>query len=331
MSAASSGLEVEPQQRLGVRAAHVEVPVVVVDGDAVELGDAAVPVALLEPGEGARHVVHLRVDLARDVVALAQRGQDLAEPPPARARAARAPAGPGSCRCPRTSCRGSRSGPRPRRRRRAFSSRMRFLMKAWPTRFIRARAARGAHAVGAPRARRARRRRCARPGSLAGEGLAEQRGHEVAGHERARVVDEEAAVGVAVPGDAEVGPLRHARAPRCRGGSPPPAGRRGGWGRCRRARSTSGRSRAAGGEDRRGAHGAHAVAGVEHDLEPRDRGGVDEGQAVVGRSRRSMARRSGAGPWRGGSSAKRPASDRLLDLLDARRRRRGRGRPGAPS
>ena len=38
-------------------------------------------------------------------------------------------------------------------------------------------------------------------------GLGQQRGHEVAGHELALVVHEEAAVGVAVPGDAEVGAL----------------------------------------------------------------------------------------------------------------------------
>ena len=37
--------------------------------------------------------------------------------------------------------------------------------------------------------------------------LGEERGHEVAGHELARVVHEEAAVGVAVEGDPEVGAL----------------------------------------------------------------------------------------------------------------------------
>ena len=42
--------------------------------------------------------------------------------------------------------------------------------------------------------------------------LGQQRGQEVAVDERARVVDEEAAVGVAVPGDPEVGAL--ARRPR---------------------------------------------------------------------------------------------------------------------
>ena len=39
-------LEVEPQERLGVRWPHVEVPLRVVDGDAVQPGDLAVGVAL---------------------------------------------------------------------------------------------------------------------------------------------------------------------------------------------------------------------------------------------------------------------------------------------
>ena len=45
------------------------------------------------------------------------------------------------------------------------------------------------------------------PGSFAQHRLGEERGGEVAGDELARVVDEEAAVGVAVEGDAEVGAL----------------------------------------------------------------------------------------------------------------------------
>ena len=48
-----------------------------------------------------------------------------------------------------------------------------------------------------------------RAGVLEQQGLGEQRGDEVAGHELAVLVDEEAAVGVAVPGDAEIGALRH--------------------------------------------------------------------------------------------------------------------------
>ena len=41
------------------------------------------------------------------------------------------------------------------------------------------------------------------------ERLGQQRRDEVAGHELAALVDEEAAVGVAVPGDAEIGVLGH--------------------------------------------------------------------------------------------------------------------------
>ena len=46
-----------------------------------------------------------------------------------------------------------------------------------------------------------------RAGVLEQQRLGEQRGDEVAGHELAGLVDEEAAVGVAVPGDAQVGLL----------------------------------------------------------------------------------------------------------------------------
>ena len=48
-----------------------------------------------------------------------------------------------------------------------------------------------------------------RAGVLEQQRLGEQRGDEVAGHELAVLVDEEAAVGVAVPGDAQVGLLGH--------------------------------------------------------------------------------------------------------------------------
>ena len=81
---------------------------------------------------------------------------------------------------------------------------MRALKKAWPTRFTTARPpsaldrvrhrAAGAHVVEDRRARLLREDR-----------LGQQRGEEVARHELAAVVDEEAAVGVAVPGDAELG------------------------------------------------------------------------------------------------------------------------------
>src|SRR5829696_2692541 len=71
-------LERQAQQRFGVRRAHVEVPVGIVDREAVELRDLAVGEALLE-------LVHLRlavrdlgVDLARDEVLRAQRLEQLA-------------------------------------------------------------------------------------------------------------------------------------------------------------------------------------------------------------------------------------------------------------
>ena len=80
---------------------------------------------------------------------------------------------------------------------------MRCLMNAWPTRFT----------SGSPPARSDRLRHRPRrthvvdhlAAALAAEDrLREQRRHEVARHELAAVVDEEAAVGVAVVGDAEV-------------------------------------------------------------------------------------------------------------------------------
>src|SRR3954447_22782579 len=71
------GLEVQPQQRLGVRGPHVEVPVLVVDGDAVEAVELAV-------GVRRGDLLHLRVlvgdlgvDLTRDEVLLAQRREQL--------------------------------------------------------------------------------------------------------------------------------------------------------------------------------------------------------------------------------------------------------------
>src|SRR3954452_11847891 len=61
-------LEREAQQRLGVRRAHVEVPVGVVDRHAVDVGDLGVAVALLELAHLGLAVGHLGVDLARDEV-----------------------------------------------------------------------------------------------------------------------------------------------------------------------------------------------------------------------------------------------------------------------
>src|SRR4051794_3463761 len=61
-------LEREAQQRLGVRRAHVEVPVGVVDRDAVHMGDLPIAVLVLELLHLRLPVSHLGVDLARDEV-----------------------------------------------------------------------------------------------------------------------------------------------------------------------------------------------------------------------------------------------------------------------
>src|SRR3712207_7562282 len=52
--------QVEPQERLRVGGADVEVPVVVVDGDAVELRDAAVGEALLDLARSEEHTSELQ-------------------------------------------------------------------------------------------------------------------------------------------------------------------------------------------------------------------------------------------------------------------------------
>src|SRR3954462_2117260 len=72
------GLERQAQQRLGVRRAHVEVPVFVLHRRAVEVRDPAVGVALLELRHLRRAVLDLRVDLARDEVLGAQGLEQLA-------------------------------------------------------------------------------------------------------------------------------------------------------------------------------------------------------------------------------------------------------------
>src|SRR3954453_23496205 len=72
-------LERQAQQRLGVRRAHVEVPVLVVDRHAVDVRDLAVAVALLELAHLALGVGDLGVDLARDEVLRAVALQQLAQ------------------------------------------------------------------------------------------------------------------------------------------------------------------------------------------------------------------------------------------------------------
>src|SRR5262245_22533572 len=61
-------LEVEAKQRLGVRGADVEVPVRVVDRDAVEVADLRLRVAPLDLIHLRLLIVHLGVDLAGDEV-----------------------------------------------------------------------------------------------------------------------------------------------------------------------------------------------------------------------------------------------------------------------
>ena len=97
----------------------------------------------------------------------------------------------------------------------ASSSRMRRLKKAWPTRFISAvppyfaddvlDGVAGAHVVDHLRAR-----------MLHQERLGQQRRDEVAGDELAAAVDEEAAIGVAVPRDPDVRLFLAPPARRCR-------------------------------------------------------------------------------------------------------------------
>ena len=111
-------LEVEPQQRLGVGGADVEVPVGVVDRDPVEVGELGPSrVALLDLRHLRLRVVDLGVDLAGDEVPGAELVHQLGRGCGRRARAAPASAAPGSSPSRRSRSRGSSSGRRPRRRR----------------------------------------------------------------------------------------------------------------------------------------------------------------------------------------------------------------------
>ena len=126
------------------------------------------------------------------------------------------------------------------------------------------------------------------PGLLLQHGLGEERRDEVTGHELARVVHEEAAVGVAVEGDPEVGALLdHLATTR---GSPQ-----------ERVRLVVGEvavglEEAAHGVDRqpvedgREHRAAHAVGRVDDDAERLHRARVDEGQDLVDEARVDVAR-----------------------------------------
>src|SRR5215211_1459838 len=73
-------LEVQPQQRLRVRRADVEVPILRVDGDSIQVRDASLRAEpLLELRELRLDIGHRRVELARDEVTPAERPQDLAQ------------------------------------------------------------------------------------------------------------------------------------------------------------------------------------------------------------------------------------------------------------
>ena len=98
MSSRDQALEVQPQQRLGVRRAHVEVPVVVVDRDAVELGDLGVGVARLDLVQLRPLVGDLGVDLAGDEVLARVVGAAARRASVPAWRAARGSAARGSCR-----------------------------------------------------------------------------------------------------------------------------------------------------------------------------------------------------------------------------------------
>ena len=81
------GLEVEAEERLGVRGTYVQVPVVGGDRDAVEVRDLALAgEVLLQPLECERDIGDGSVDLAGNEVAVAQRAEELGEALPAPAR-----------------------------------------------------------------------------------------------------------------------------------------------------------------------------------------------------------------------------------------------------
>ena len=196
-------LEVEAQQRLGVGGPDVEVPVGVVDRDPVEAGQLAVGVALGDLLHLRRRVGDLGVDLAGDEVARAELGHQLGQ------RAA----------VDREQLEHQQRRDRPRvgvpevaevvvagdlaAEGRALLAHPRLEEGVADAGEVGA-AALGGDQVGhgAAGARVVEDRRA---GVLGQRRAGEQGADEVAVAELAVAVDEEAAVGVAVPGDAEVG------------------------------------------------------------------------------------------------------------------------------
>ena len=207
MSRLRVGAEVEAQQRLGVGRAHVEVPVVVVHGDAVEVALLAVGEPLLDARQRGRDVVDGRVDLAADEVLGAQRLEQLGHGrlllrEQLEDEQRRDEAGVGVVVVGEVVVAGHLAAEQPALAAHAL------LEEGVPDAVEQRHAAVGGDhvrhgAAGAQVVEDLRAR------VLEQQRLGEQRGDEVAGHELAVLVDEEAAVGVAVPGDAEVGLLGH--------------------------------------------------------------------------------------------------------------------------
>ena len=237
-------LEAQAQQRLGVRRAHVEVPVVVVDRDAVELRlSSRVGVALLDLGHLGLRVGDLGVDLAGDEVLSSGSGASSSDSFCALLREQledqqrRDRAGVGVVEVGEVVVAGDLAAEDA-----ALVAHARLEERVADAVDVRA-CRRPPRRCRRPRARRGRRRGSSAPGLLRQQRLGEQRGEEVAVDERARVVDEEAAVGVAVPGDAEVGALvAHLVDDELRG-SPAAAGWARGRGTRRRASSRCRRGR----------------------------------------------------------------------------------------
>ena len=126
------------------------------------------------------------------------------------------------------------------------------------------------------------------PGSLLEHRAREQRGHEVARHEVARVVDEEAAVGVAVEGDAEVGALLEHLADHelaVLGQQRVRLVVREAPVELEEVRDGVDRQPLENGRQHRA---RHPVRRVDHDAERLDRGGVDEGQDLLDVARKDI-------------------------------------------
>ena len=180
---------------------------VVVHRDAVEVAELAVGEALLDAGQRRRHVLDHRVDLAADEVLGAQRLQQLGHRrlllrEQLEDEQRRDEAGVGVVVVGEVVVAGHLAAEQPALAAHAL------LEEGVPDAVEQGHAAVRRDHVGHGAAG-AQVVEDLRAGVLDQESLGEQRGDEVAGHELAVLVDEEAAVGVAVPGDAEVGLLGH--------------------------------------------------------------------------------------------------------------------------